>query len=216
MDKMHRMKSGGYSRFIYKLSVEIQQNNKYYEITNKNRKMSYQGESEEPVTINTMQTAGIRNSGPSESLSANNHTLKKSVNSQFNLSKLRKKQEPEDLWLKRSSFEKFSDKFNRLKKLALGSKKHFSGKTHSFLQFMELKMITGLSFIQGDNLFKKNRDILIDQFSYCEMSMKEFSSIFQNFYQGFKLERQDLEIVYVDFGIPFDKGDIELDMDEDW
>ena len=210
MDKIHKMLSGGYSRFISKVSQEIHQDIRYMEVTDHS--------STKAQTIATMEIHNLRNekgSRPSESTSQVQNQAQSSVNSQFNLSRMRKNRDSPDLWIKRSPLEKHSEKFRILKKTRTNKKiiNHFST---DFLDFFELKKITGLSINHETLGNKMDKNINVRLFPYCEKAMKEFNLIFQNFYLGFKIERQDLEVVFVDFAIPFDKGDLDLDMDEDW
>jgi len=202
------MLSGGYSRFSTKLSREINQNIIYMEINDQ--------ASTKTKTIATMELGGLdRGSKPSESTSRANTQMQNSVNSQFNLSRMRKNRESNDLWIKRSPLEKFSEKFRLLKK-TVSNKKDVNHFSKDFLDFFELKKITGLSIKHETLDVKTEKKMRIGLFPYCEKAMKEFNTIFQNFYHGFKIERQDLEVVFVDFAIPFDRGDIDLDLDEDW
>jgi hypothetical protein len=208
MDKVHRMLSGGYSRFISKLSREIHQDIIYMDINDHT--------SVNTKTIATMELGGLeRGSKPSESTSRANTQMQNSVNSQFNLSRMRKNRESNDLWIKRSPLERFSEKFRLLKKTR-STKNDINHFSKDFMDFFELKKITGLSIKHEALDVKPEKKLQISLFPYCEKAMKEFNTIFQNFYHGFKIERQDLEIVFVDFAIPFDRGDIDLDLDEDW
>ena len=203
MDKVHRMLSGGYSRFISKLSQEINQNIRYMQINDASTK---------PKTIATMEI-GFQGARPSESTSQAQPNAQSSINSQFNLSRMRKGRETPDLWTKRSLLEKHSEKFRILKKAKpeTDPQKHFS---EDFMELFELKKITGLSMQPDAPGVGRKMDR--GYFPYCEKALKEFNSVFQTFYQSFKIERQDLEVVFVDFAIPFDRGDIDLDLDEDW
>lgn len=203
MDRIHRMFSGGYSRFIAKLSQEIHQDIRYMQIND--------ATSTKPKTIATMEI-GLNGAKPSESTSQA-QPMQSSVNSQFNLSRMRKNRDTPDLWIKRSLLEKHSEKFRILKKTKPGvdKQKNFS---QDFVELFEVKKITGLS-MHGD-LVGLNRKMDVGYFPYCEKALKEFNSVFQTFYHNFKIERQDLKVVFVDFAIPFDRGDIDLDLDEDW
>jgi hypothetical protein len=205
MDKIHRILSGGYSRFISKVSQEIKQDIRYMEAVDQN--------SVQPLTIKTHDLVKLQNekgSKPSESTSQVVGPIQSSVNSQFNLSRMRKNRDAPELWIKRSLIEKYSEKFRTLKKTDSG-KKRMSQFQKEFLDFFEVAKLTGLNI---DDEASQHLDIAL--YPYCEKAMKEFNHIFQSFYHGFKIERQDLDVVFVDFAIPFDKGDIAFDMDEDW
>ena len=203
MDKIHRILSGGYSRFITKVSQEIHQDIRYLEVLDKN--------SVKPKTIVTQDLPRLlqeKGSKPSESTS--HVPNQSSVNSQFNLSRMRKNRDASDIWIKRSLLEKHSEKFRVLKKTESGIQQIAQFKKES-MNFNEVTKLTGL-----DLNLNSAQTLDLSLFPYCQKAMKEFHSIFRNFYHGFKIERQDLDIVFVDFAIPFDRGDIDLDMDEDW
>ena len=190
--KMARLKRGGYSTFLRQLASDVSLDLKY-------QNFARPAKTPHSVTIPSV-------AGPQTSLRPSDQ---KSNTSYFNLSKMGKIRDPSDMWIRKSSFEKYSAKFASLKRESSQKK----GPQPQIPDYVEVKKVTGLGRT-GEKVF--GASISADQFAYCPPAVREFSLIFQDFYRAFKLERQDLETVFVDFCIPFDRGDFEFDLEEDW
>lgn len=191
-NKIAKLKRGGYSQFLRQLATDVQLDLKYQNFKRPNAA---------PHSITLPSVAGPFNSAkPSD---------KQSGVSYFNMSRMGKIRDPSDLWIRKSSFEKYSQKFADLKK-QFGKGNEPKPKVADYI---EVRKVTGLGRT-GEKV--PHATISADQFAYCGPAVREFSLIFQDFYRVFKLERQDLETVFVDFCIPFDRGDFDFDPDEDW